>query len=164
MTEQNTNYEEIIVRNTLQYLDGWIINDTDDIDTETEDNETTQTNETSTSESEITSEEIETLFIEEETLTDADFNKKISKTEILDFYNTAESHAKAYLGFSPSATISTLLSNFICMWSAGLIYKKYDIRPNDQIDESYPVGYGDQLIITAKTGLKPYKKYQISIW
>lgn len=93
-----------------------------------------------------------------------EYNKKVSIDELKQYYLTTLQYARAYLGYDETDTIGEHLLLFIYMWTAGSIYKKYDIRPNDLIDETYPVGYGDQLIITAKSGLTPYKKYTFTAW
>ena len=95
---------------------------------------------------------------------DPTFNKIVTTDEINNFYNIALLHTRSYLGLNTSSEINSEILPFIYMWSAGLIYKKYDIRPNDLVDETYPVGYGDQLIITAKAGLKPFKEYTLDVW
>lgn len=95
---------------------------------------------------------------------DTTFNKIVTTDEINNFYNIALLHTRSYLGLNMSSEINSEILPFIYMWSAGLIYKKYDIRPNDLVDETYPVGYGDQLIITAKAGLKPFKEYTLDVW
>lgn len=95
---------------------------------------------------------------------DPTFNKVLTTDEVNKFFNIALLHTQSYLGLKPDADINSEILPFIYMWSAGLIYKKYDIRPNDLVDETYPVGYGDQLIITAKAGLKPYKAYTLDVW
>ena len=93
-----------------------------------------------------------------------EYNKKVNIEEIKQYFDTAIAYSRAYMGFSETDTIEEHLLPFIYMWTAGLLYKKYDIRPNDLIDETYPVGYGDQLIITAKSGLTPYKKYEFNVF
>lgn len=93
-----------------------------------------------------------------------EYNKKVNRDELKQYYITTLQYARAYLGYNAEDKIEEHLLLFIYMWTAGLIYKKYDVRPNDLIDETYPVGYGDQLIITAKSGLTPYKKYQFNAW
>lgn len=54
----------------------------------------------------------------------------------------------------------------VILWCAGLIWRKYDIRANDQIEEtgSYVVSYGDQLIIDAKKQLQPFIYQLVSFW
>lgn len=95
---------------------------------------------------------------------DTEYNKTLTSDEINEFYGNAILNAKSYLDLNTTSDLDSTLLPFVYMWTAGLIYKKYDVRPNDLIDETYPVGYGDQLIISAKAGLKPYKKYEFNIW
>ena len=111
---------------------------------------------------------------------DIDCNKRISKDEVLHFYNTAYNYALAYTNrqdFPITTKIKTVeneeieveelvqpISTALYMWSAGLLWKKYNIRTNDQIDETYPIGYGDSLIIQAKEILKNYKTYKFQAY
>lgn len=94
---------------------------------------------------------------------DLDFNKKVSKDEILHFYDVATNYAQSYTQLNDTSKI-LIIKTALILWTAGLLWKKYDIRPNDQIDETYPVGYGDSLIIQAKEMLKPYKNYNFMIF
>ena len=93
-----------------------------------------------------------------------EYNKKVKLDEVKQYYETATRYAISYLGYNATDTINEQLLSFIYMWTAGLLWKKYNVRPNDLIDETYPIGYGDQLIITAKSGLTPYKKYNFTAW
>lgn len=95
---------------------------------------------------------------------DTEYNKTLTSDEINEFYEIAILNAKSYLGLNTTTDIDTNLLPFVYRWTAGLIYKKYDIRPNDLVDETYPVGYGDQLIIDAKVGLKPYREYEFNVF
>lgn len=128
--EETTNTDDFTSETALlilNYLDGWILENPDDVNL-------------------------------------LEYNKKVTLEEVKQYYNTSVAYATSYLGFTATDTINEHLLPFIYMWCAGLLWKKYDIRPNDLIDETYPIGYGDQLIITAKTGLKPYKKYSFTAW
>ena len=98
------------------------------------------------------------------TLTDTEYNKTITTTELDEYYSVGLRHACSYLGLNEDTEINPLLLPFVYMWTAGLLYKKYDVRPNDLVDETAPIGYGDQLIISAKVGLKPYRKYTLTCW
>lgn len=129
--------EETIIKEVLFKLDNWIVENIDN-----------------------DGDLIESSSVEYSKL---DYNKKVSSEEILHFYNVAKNYALSY----------TQLTNFdevpisdtaLILWTAGLLWRKYDIRPNDQIDESYAIGYGDSLIIQAKEMLKPYKKYNFNIF
>ena len=42
------------------------------------------------------------------------------------------------------------------MWTAGLIWKKYNVKENELMDQTNAYGYGDQLIAQAKKLLQPY--------
>ena len=94
---------------------------------------------------------------------DMDFNKKVTDEEILHFYQVAINYAKSYTQLSDFSNVP-ISDTALILWTAGLLWRKYDVRPNDQIDESYSIGYGDSLIIQAKEMLKPYKKYNFNIF
>lgn len=129
--------DEIIIKQVLLLLDGWVLEDN----------------------------------VKTDELTDMDFNKSIKGEDVLNFYNIAYNYALSYTKLNQFPTvvkivedeeveeISTQTFTALTLWTAGLIYRKYDIRSNDQIDESVTVGYGDSLIIQAKEMLKGYKQY-----
>ena len=94
---------------------------------------------------------------------DMDFNKKVTDEEILHFYQVAINYAKSYTQLTDFSNVP-ISDTALILWTAGLLWRKYDVRPNDQIDESYSIGYGDSLIIQAKEMLKPYKKYNFNIF
>ena len=126
--------DETIIKEVLFKLDNWMIADVD--------------NEDNLSDSEYN---------------DFDFNKKVSSEEILHFYKVAQDYALSYTQL-PNFTNIPISDTALILWTAGLLWRKYDIRPNDQIDESVSIGYGDSLIIQAKEMLKPYKKYNFNIF
>lgn len=129
--------EETIIKEVLLKLDNWIVEDVDnDVDL------------------------IETSSVEYD---EFDYNKKVSSEEVLHFYDVAMNYALSYTQLSDFNNIP-ISDTALILWTAGLLWRKYDIRPNDQIDESYPIGYGDSLIIQAKEMLKPYKKYNFNIF
>lgn len=129
--------EETIIKEVLLKLDNWIVEDVDnDVDL------------------------IETSSVEYD---EFDYNKKVSSEEVLHFYDVAMNYALSYTQLSDFNNI-LISDTALILWTAGLLWRKYDIRPNDQIDESYPIGYGDSLIIQAKEMLKPYKKYNFNIF
>lgn len=103
---------------------------------------------------------IETNSIEYD---DMDFNKKVTDEEILHFYNVATDYALSYTQLTDFNEVP-ISDTALILWTAGLLWRKYDVRPNDQIDETYSIGYGDSLIIQAKEMLKPYKKYSFNIF
>ncbi len=129
--------EETIIKEVLLKLDNWIVEDIDnDVDL------------------------IETSSVEYD---EFDYNKKVTSEEVLHFFDVATNYALAYTQLSDFNNIP-ISDTALILWTAGLLWRKYDIRPNDQIDESYPIGYGDSLIIQAKEMLKPYKKYNFNIF
>ena len=120
--------EQEIIKKTLQYLDGWVLDNA-----------------------------------ENESLTDMDYNKKIKSEEIIEFYKTAQDYAASYTHKEDLEEL--LISNTaISLWCAGLLWNKYNIRVNNQEDETNTLGYGDKLIIQAKEMLKPYKEYTFNVW
>ena len=92
-----------------------------------------------------------------------DYNKKVSSEEILHFYDIATNYAQSYTQLTDFNNVP-ISDTALILWTAGLLWRKYDVRPNDQIDDTYPIGYGDSLIIQAKEMLKPYKKYNFNIF
>ncbi len=129
--------EETIIKEVLFKLDNWIVGDVDNSEDLVESNSD--------------------LYDEME------YNKKISTEEILHFFDVATNYAKSYTQLTDFSDIP-ISDTALILWTAGLLWRKYDVRPNDQIDESYPIGYGDSLIIQAKEMLKPYKKYSFNIF
>lgn len=89
---------------------------------------------------------------------DFDVNKIISSEEILDFYTDAMDYALSYTQ-QPSFDNIIVGVTPVIFWTAGLIWNKYNIRTNNQLDDTNILGYGDKLIIQAKEMLKPYKLY-----
>lgn len=126
--------DETIIKEVLFKLDNWMVTDVDNDDN----------------------------LIDSE-YNDMDFNKKVSSEEILHFYKVAQDYALSYTQL-PNFTNIPISDTALILWTAGLLWRKYDIRPNDQIDESISIGYGDSLIIQAKEMLKPYKKYDFNIF
>lgn len=129
--------EETIIKEVLFKLDNWVVDDTD------EGNDL----------GENVSSEYDYI----------DVNKKVSSEEILHFYNVAMNYALSYTQLSDFSNVP-ISDTALILWAAGLLWRKYDIRANDQIDESVSIGYGDSLIIQAKEMLKPYKKYNFNIF
>lgn len=129
--------EETIIKEVLLKLDNWVVTNIDNDEDLNESN---------------------SLELDE-----MDYNKEVSSEEILHFYDVAENYALSYTQLTDFSDVP-ISDTAIIFWTAGLLWKKYDIRPNDQIDETYPIGYGDSLIIQAKEMLKPYKKYNFNIF
>ena len=129
--------DETIIKEVLFKLDNWIVENVD------EDDDLYETN---------------SLECD-----DMDFNKKVTDEEILHFHQVAINYAKSYTQLTDFSNVP-ISDTALILWTAGLLWRKYDVRPNDQIDESYSIGYGDSLIIQAKEMLKPYKKYNFNIF
>ena len=132
--------DETIIKEVLFKLDNWVVKNVD------EDDDLYETN---------------SLECD-----DMDFNKKVTRDEILHFYDVATNYALSYTQLTDFQNVP-ISDTALILWTAGLLWRKYDIRPNDQIDESYPIGYGDTLIIQAKEMLKPYKihkNYKLNIF
>ena len=113
-----------------------------------------------------------------ETMTGAEYNKIVQVDEVLSYYDVAYNYALAYTKRDDFPTITSEIiineetveeTNFIkpistalYLWCAGLLWNKYNIRSNNQIDETNSsfFGYGDKLIIQAKEMLKSFKNYK----
>ena len=128
--------DETIIKEVLFKLDNWVVKNVEDDDL------------------------YETNSLE---CDDMDFNKKVTDEEILHFHQVAINYAKSYTQLTDFSNVP-ISDTALILWTAGLLWRKYDVRPNDQIDESYSIGYGDSLIIQAKEMLKPYKKYNFNIF
>lgn len=129
--------EETIIKEVLFKLDNWVVDNIDN------DGDLEQTH----------SEEYDEM----------DINKKVTSEEILHFYEVAKNYAQSYTQLTDFTNVP-ISDTALILWTAGLLWRKYDVRPNDQIDETYSIGYGDSLIIQAKEMLKPYKKYNFNIF
>ena len=129
--------DETIIKEVLFKLDNWVVKNVDEDDDLYENN---------------------SLECD-----DMDFNKKVTDEEILHFHQVAINNAKSYTQLTDFSNVP-ISDTALILWTAGLLWRKYDVRPNDQIDESYSIGYGDSLIIQAKEMLKPYKKYNFNIF
>lgn len=129
--------DETIIKEVLFKLDNWVVENVDEDDDLYENN---------------------SLECD-----DMDFNKKVTDEEILHFHQVAINYAKSYTQLTDFTNVP-ISDTALILWTAGLLWRKYDVRPNDQIDESYSIGYGDSLIIQAKEMLKPYKKYNFNIF
>ena len=98
--------------------------------------------------------------VEADNLTSMEYNKCITREEILNWYETACDYATSYLLEADTSKIA-VYDTAVVMWTAGLIWSKYNQNINSQLDETNPnpFGYGDKLVIQAKEILKPYKSY-----
>ena len=108
--------------------------------------------------------------------TDLDFDNIVTDTELELFYSQALIQSISYCHLQTYPTIilndedeGVMDEGFlesVILWCAGLIWRKYDVRPlNTQLEsDGYSISYGDQLIIDAKNGLKPYQYRCFGVW
>ena len=84
----------------------------------------------------------------------------ISFLELEDFFNKSKNQIISYLWWDYLPAIPAVHEALI-MWTAGLIWKKYNIKPVELRDGTTSFGYGDQLITKAKNVLKNYKRIRM---
>lgn len=138
-------FNEDITKNILNYLEGWKL--------KTEDTQ---------NKNEVTN------FLSESETANLNVSKEITVEELETFWvktlNYAESYLQVKLDSFDSEIIKNVIQTAMESWCAGLIYRKYNIRVIDQVDETQTTGYGDELIIQAKSILKPYQYKKLVIW
>lgn len=142
-------YDEGVRDEILSYLDGWVIQLEPSPTKDEEDEETT------------TLEEPDDIYSE------LNNSKKITDQEIQQFYTKTIKQVKRYLGRDPKKLIKNNpieISEAICCWCAGLLWKKANVKAYEQNDETNQVGYGDGLIKTAREDLRPYRFSKLEIW
>lgn len=93
-------------------------------------------------------------------LTDMDYNKAVTREEILQVYTDVTNYVISYLQREDLNNIP-VIDTALIFWTAGVLWQKYNQNINNQLDETNttPFGYGDRLVIQAKEMLKPYKSY-----
>jgi len=103
--------------------------------------------------------------ITEKELTDMDYNKAVTEDEVLDCYNTVIDYAKSYTQ-DVNIEDNLIFDTASILWTAGILWQKYNQNINNQLDETNPnpFGYGDKLVIQAKEMLKPFKKYSFNAY
>lgn len=100
------------------------------------------------------------LDTEAETITDDIPNKTITAEEVLNFFEDAVNYACSYINKTEQELyLLDVADTALCFWTAGLLWEKYNVRVNNQTDDTNPFGYGDKLIVQAKEMLKPNKSY-----
>lgn len=96
------------------------------------------------------------------------YNKKVTSEELNFFFKQGLYEAISYCCYEPDddfdVTWNDTWEEAVYIWTAGLLWKKYDIRANSQIDETNTLGFGDILINNAKTILKPFRMSTIAMW
>ena len=114
----------------------------------------------------------------DESLTEMDYNNVITDEELELFYANALNQCLNYCNLvnfpiesiveddnTVSVVMDRLFQNSVILYCAGIIWRKYDIRANDQIEEGgYSISYGDQLIIDAKKQLEPFVYRKVAFW
>ncbi len=109
-------------------------------------------------------------------VSDLEYDKKVSSTEVLSFYRITKSYVLSYLNRTELPTLiecvdgekvereDPIVLDALAMWTAGKIWQKYNVRVNNNEDDTTPFGYGDKLVIQAKEILKPYKYYDLKVY
>lgn len=112
----------------------------------------------------------------DEPISDLEYDKKVSSDEVLSFYRITTSYVKSYINQSELPTVTEIVEDeeievtdpivldALSMWTAGRLWQKYNVRTNNQEDETNILGYGDKLVIQAKEILKPYKYYKMDVY
>lgn len=112
----------------------------------------------------------------DEPISDLEYDKKVSSDEVLTFYRITTSYVKSYINQSELPTVTEIVEDeeievtdpivldALSMWTAGRLWQKYNVRTNNQEDETNILGFGDKLVIQAKEILKPYKYYKMDVY
>ena len=112
----------------------------------------------------------------DEPISDLEYDKKVSSDEVLSFYRITTSYVKSYINQSELPTVTEIVEDeeievtdpivldALSMWTAGKLWQKYNVRTNNNEDETNILGYGDKLVIQAKEILKPYKYYKMDVY
>ena len=112
----------------------------------------------------------------DEPVSDLEYDKKVSSDEVLTFYRITTSYVKSYINQSELPTVTEIVEDeeievtdpivldALSMWTAGRLWQKYNVRVNNNEDETNLLGFGDKLVIQAKEILKPYKYYKMDVY
>lgn len=136
----------------LGYLDDWILK--------------TENNESSTNNDDITSLTTDSSLLDDEDREDLiNHNKELTLQEIQLVFIATFYEVQNYLKREMTPDRNSQYWNGILKWCAGRLWKKYDIRPSEDMTDGTPNwGYGDHLIYDAKKELAPYIKSTIKIF
>lgn len=156
-------YSSTIEKNILNFLQGWEIRpleeDTDETVLESEIDSLLETDDPDL-EADIDDLNLDVLNFQSV--------KEIFSSEVEAFWNKTvllvESYLQRDLDEIEEDITGLAVRNCIEMWCAGLLWKKYNLQVVDQEDDTNTIGYGDNLIITAKATLKPYRYRCLSIF
>lgn len=135
---KDPTFDNNVQEDILDYLQGWII--------------VTNTDSNYTSDGEINP-----LLGTDEKF---DYDKQISSDEVQRFYIKTLNQVKSYTNRQYILN-DPIVYEAISAWCAGLLWRKYNIRSRDNIDETNTIGYGDELIIKSKQSLKKFIKIDI---
>lgn len=112
----------------------------------------------------------------DEPISDLEYDKKVSSDEVLTFYRITTSYVKSYINQSELPTVTEIVEDeeievtdpivldALSMWTAGKLWQKYNVRTNNQEDDTNILGFGDKLVIQAKEILKPFKYYKMDVY
>lgn len=136
MKHKKTSFEKSHAEAILLYLDGWIL---------------------------TPGKKHESTDPEEQTIQKIKANKKVSLEEVAFFYNEALTDSLSFMGRENLPTNRTVYSAVNKM-AAGLLWKKYVKKSSEQLDETNPYGYGDNLIYRSFKKLEPFIFSTFSVW
>lgn len=138
-------YSSVIGGKIVSYLEGWKIEISSDEDSTDE----------------------EFSFLTEGEIEDLNVVKIVSPFEVEVHFLKALNQCQSYLGISfENITLQEkqIILDNICMYAAGLLWKKYNVKPVESVDETPFTGYGDDLIYKAKKSLQPYRYRKLVIF
>lgn len=93
-------------------------------------------------------------------------NKIIPSAEVEEYFYKACNKIATYLYLKPEEIPhDERIIEEICQYTAGLLFKRYNITPNDNFEDSTPLyGFGNYLLQTALENLKPFRNSTFSMW
>jgi len=96
-------------------------------------------------------------YLDSTEIADLDYNYEITESEMELTYNQTKKKVQLRIGnIELTEEEWATVDSAILEWTAGVLYKKHNIRANMNVDESFPQGYGDGLIKEAQQLLKPF--------
>ena len=168
--EQDTMQDSEIIDKVLMHLQGYIV------ESDTEETISQEETETESETESVINDLQSTSTSSSEVVSDLQYDKKVSSEEILSFINLTKNYVLSYINQSTLPTIKKIVDDtevevtdpIVCdalfMWTAGKIWQKYNVRVNNNEDDTTPFGYGDKLVIQAKEMLKPFKYYNMMVY
>lgn len=105
---------------------------------------------------ELDDEDMSNLFIDEV--------KVIPSEEVEEFFNKACIKISTYL-YVDSIPFDERIIEEVCQYTAGLLFKKYTLTPNDNYEDgTNNLGYGNYLLKNALNNLIPFRNSIVSMW